>query len=69
MLRKVPFTKTAAYGSLHPSNSLGKGVSLFCCKAIWKLSKEAMNQPVVSTYVEHGEVYKVKLLFVSVRQL
>ena len=28
-----------------------------------------MNQPVVSTYVKYGAVYKVKLLFASVRQL
>lgn len=28
-----------------------------------------MNQPVVSTYVEYGKVYKVRLLSASVRQL
>jgi hypothetical protein len=28
-----------------------------------------MNQPVVSTYVEYGEVYKARLLFASGRQL
>lgn len=43
-----------------PGHSLGKGVNLLLLsKATWKLSKEAMNQPVVSTYVEDGASIKL----------